>query len=200
MREQEKYKQMMNEIHVSETTLRKVMEMDMSKKSMNKRGTMKKMGMAAAALLLCLVASNGICYAATGHSLATNVKVYINGEEVEADDVDVVENEDGTVTVTTEIDTSDDGSGSEVSSVIASDVISEDVEALIEEQGMNTINGRVIEKDGKQYFKYNGGEVDITEDLADGKASGTITDSDAEYHYEVTEKDGEYNVNVSEVK
>ena len=37
MKEQEKYKQMMNEIHVSETTLRKVMEMDMSKKMLNKK-------------------------------------------------------------------------------------------------------------------------------------------------------------------
>ena len=37
MSEQEKYMQMMNEIHVSETTLRKVMEMDMSKKMLNKK-------------------------------------------------------------------------------------------------------------------------------------------------------------------
>ena len=37
MKEQEKYKQMMNEIHVSDTTLRKVMEMDMSKKMLNKK-------------------------------------------------------------------------------------------------------------------------------------------------------------------
>lgn len=48
MSEQEKYKQMMNEIHVSDTTLRKVMEMDMSKKMLNKKRMMKKMGAVAA--------------------------------------------------------------------------------------------------------------------------------------------------------
>ena len=42
MKEQEKYKQMMNEIHVSETTLRKVMEMDMNKKMLSKKKMMNE--------------------------------------------------------------------------------------------------------------------------------------------------------------
>ena len=45
MKEQEKYKQMMNEIHVSETTLRKVMEMDMNKKMLSKKKMMKNIGL-----------------------------------------------------------------------------------------------------------------------------------------------------------
>ena len=207
MREQEKYKKMMNEIHVSETTLRKVMEMDMSKNNLNKKRMMKKMGTAAAALLLCLVASNGICYAATGHSWVTKAIIYINGEAVEQDVV-VEENGDGTMTVTSEIDVPEEGSNSEVASAFVMedgnmksvDMSPEEVEEYIESQGLNTINGRVVEKDGKQYFKYHGGETDITEDMADGKASGNVKVFDVEYHYEIAEVDGGYDVSVSTVE
>jgi len=94
MKEQEKYRQMMNEIHVSETTLRKVMEMDMSKKMFNRKNMMKKIGTVAAALTVCIAASNGICYAATGHSLMTKAIIYINGEPSE---VEFEEQEDGSI-------------------------------------------------------------------------------------------------------
>lgn len=94
MKEQEKYRQMMNEIHVSETTLRKVMEMDMSKKMFNKKNMMKKLGTIAAALTVCIAASNGICYAATGHSWMTKAIIYINGEPSE---VEFEEQEDGSL-------------------------------------------------------------------------------------------------------
>lgn len=207
MREQEKYKQMMNEIHVSETTLRKVMEMDMRKKNLNKKRIMKKMGTAVAALFLCLVASNGICYAATGHSWVTKVIVYINGEAVEQDVV-VEENEDGTVTVSTERDVTDDGSGDQVTSILISedanmeyaDMTPEEVESLIASGELNPIGGDVVEADGKQYFEYAGGKVDITKDFADGEASGNIVVEGVEYRYVITEENGEYSVDISTVE
>ena len=62
------------------------------------------------------------------------------------------------------------------------------------------LKGTVISKNGKQFFKYGKKEVDITEDLADGKASGTIESSGEKYHYEVTGKDGNYSVSVKSEK
>lgn len=198
MKEQEKYKQMMDEIHVSEATLRKVMDMDRNKKIANKRKMMKRVGTIAAALLLCLGATNGISYAKTGHSLMAKVIFYINGEKVEKN---VAFDESGNGSISFEVKESTKGECSvEVGDAadengnrnsISSDVSSEEDEML---------KGTVISKNGKQFFKYGKKEVDITEDLADGKASGTIESSGEKYHYEVTRKDGNYSVSVKSEK
>lgn len=193
MSEQEKYKQMMNEIHVSDTTLRKVMEMDMSKKMLNKKRMMKKMGAVAAALTLCVVASNGICYAATGHSWVTKAIIYINGEKVEQDVV-LEEQEDGTVSFEVE---APDG---EECSVVQGFVMDGDENIEYDDvasDGEDMLLGTVVDEDGKQFFKYGEEKLDITEDLADGEASGTIEISGDEYYYEITGQDGNYSVSVS---
>lgn len=196
MKEQEKYKQMMDEIHVSEATLRKVMDMDRNKKIANKRKMMKRVGTIAAALLLCLGATNGISYAKTGHSLMAKVIFYINGEKVEKN---VAFDESGNGSISFEVKEPTKGECSvevgdaadENGNSISSDVPSEEDEML---------KGTVISKNGKQFFKYGKEEVDITEDLADGKASGTIESSGEKYHYEVTGKDGNYSVSVKSEK
>ncbi len=193
MSEQEKYKQMMNEIHVSDTTLRKVMEMDMSKKMLNKKRMMKKMGAVAAALTLCVVASNGICYAATGHSWVTKAIIYINGEKVEQDVV-LEEQEDGTVSFEVE---APDG---EECAVVQGFVMDGDENIEYDDvssDGEDMLLGTVVDEDGKQFFKYGEEKLDITEDLADGEASGTIEISGDEYYYEITGQDGNYSVSVS---
>lgn len=198
MKEQERYKQMMDEIHVSEATLRKVMDMDRNKKIANKRKMMKRVGTIAAALLLCLGATNGISYAKTGHSLMAKVIFYINGEKVEKN-VAFDESENGNGSISFEVKEPTKGECSvevgdaadENGNSISSDVPAEEIEML---------DGTVISKNGKQFFKYGKEEVDITEDLADGKASGTIESSGEKYHYEVTEKEGNYSVSVKSEK
>ena len=198
MKEQEKYKQMMDEIHVSEATLRKVMDMDRNKKIANKRKMMKRVGTIAAALLLCLGATNGISYAKTGHSLMAKVIFYINGEKVEKN-VAFDESENGNGSISFEVKEPTKGECSvevgdaadENGNIISSDMPAEEIEML---------DGTVISKNGKQFFKYGKEEVDITEDLADGKASGTIESSGEKYHYEVTEKEGNYSVSVKSEK
>ena len=198
MKEQEKYKQMMDEIHVSEATLRKVMDMDRNKKIANKRKMMKRVGTIAAALLLCLGATNGISYAKTGHSLMAKVIFYINGEKVEKN-VAFDESENGNGRISFEVKEPTKGECSvevgdaadENGNSISSDMPAEEIEML---------DGTVISKNGKQFFKYGKEEVDITEDLADGKASGTIESSGEKYHYEVTEKEGNYSVSVKSEK
>jgi hypothetical protein len=198
MKEQERYKQMMDEIHVSEATLRKVMDMDRNKKIANKRKMMKRVGTIAAALLLCLGATNGISYAKTGHSLMAKVIFYINGEKVEKN-VAFDESENGNGSISFEVKEPTKGECSvevgdaadENGNSISSDMPAEEIEML---------DGTVISKNGKQFFKYGKEEVDITEDLADGKASGTIESSGEKYHYEVTEKEGNYSVSVKSEK
>jgi len=81
MKERESVKKVYDEIHAPEALLRKVMEMN--KKDFKFRNAVKFVAMAAAALAITVVASNGICYAATGETWIGKMKVLINGVEME---------------------------------------------------------------------------------------------------------------------
>lgn len=81
MKERESVKKVYDEIHAPEALLRKVMEMN--KKDFKFRNAVKFVAMAAAALAITVVASNGICYAATGETWIGKMKVLINGVETE---------------------------------------------------------------------------------------------------------------------
>ena len=123
---------------------------------------------------------------------------YINGEKVEKN-VAFDESENGNGSISFEVKEPTKGECSvevgdaadENGNSISSDMLAEEIEML---------DGTVISKNGKQFFKYGKEEVDITEDLADGKASGTIESSGEKYHYEVTEKEGNYSVSVKSEK
>ena len=70
-------------IHMSPALLRKVENMDKNK---NKKAKLVKTAAAAfAAVALCIAASNGISYAATGHTWFSKITYYIDGKEVDAD-------------------------------------------------------------------------------------------------------------------
>lgn len=81
MKERDSVKKVYDEIHAPEALLRKVMEMN--KKDFKFRNAVKFVAMAAAALAITVVASNGICYAATGETWIGKMKVLINGVETE---------------------------------------------------------------------------------------------------------------------
>ena len=80
MNEAEDVKKVYDQIHAPEALLGKVMEM--KKDTFKFRNCMKFAVAALAALVLTFVASNGICYAATGETLFSKIKVSINGKEV----------------------------------------------------------------------------------------------------------------------
>ena len=85
MNNQEKFKQTFEQIHAPEALLGKVMDMQMEKKEFKARNFVK-VAMCVFALGLGLFgAGNGICYAATGETLITKMKVVINGEEMQQD-------------------------------------------------------------------------------------------------------------------
>ena len=80
MKEAENVKKVYEQIHAPEALLGKVMEM--KKDTFKFRNCMKFAVAALAALVLTFVAGNGVCYAATGETLFSKIKVSINGKEV----------------------------------------------------------------------------------------------------------------------
>lgn len=79
----EKIRQVYDEIHAPEALLGKVMEM--KKEEFKGRMMVKYIAAAVLALVITVVASNGICYAATGETWIGKIKVLINGVETEHD-------------------------------------------------------------------------------------------------------------------
>ena len=77
----DKIRQVYNEIHAPEALLGKVMEM--TKDEFKGRMMVKYIAAAVLALVITVVASNGICYAATGETWIGKMKVWINGVETE---------------------------------------------------------------------------------------------------------------------
>ena len=83
MNENNNIKDVYDQIHAPEALLGKVMEM--KKDTFKFRNCVKYAVAAVAALALTFVASNGICYAATGETWISKIKVNINGNEVTPD-------------------------------------------------------------------------------------------------------------------
>ncbi len=81
MKKEENVKKVYDQIHAPEALLGKVMEM--KKDTFRFRKVVKYALVTAAALVMTFVAGNGICYAATGESLISNIKFLVNGKEVE---------------------------------------------------------------------------------------------------------------------
>ncbi len=121
------------EIHAPEELFGKVMNMD--KKEMKKKNTLQYTVTALAAFAVVFMASNGICYAATGQTWVTKAIVTIDGErqeqniewkqegdtavgtmepvegeevrfELKSDDFDVETDDIGNIKITTDIDES----------------------------------------------------------------------------------------------
>lgn len=81
MKNHENFKQIYDQVHASEGLLGKVMDLQMEKKEFKTRNLVKAVVCALALGIGLFGAGNGICYAATGESLVTKMKVVINGEE-----------------------------------------------------------------------------------------------------------------------
>ena len=114
MNNREKIERLYNDIHASEALKWKVMNMNnnMDTKKYKTRKAIKYCVCALAAAMLIFAASNGICYAASGESLVTKIKITVNGEEKQEDikwtkDGDTykgnltIESEDGSVATIT---------------------------------------------------------------------------------------------------
>lgn len=187
-------KEVFDGIHMPPALLRKVENMNHNME--NKKGKLlKAVATAAAAIAICVVASNGICYAATGQTWFSKMTVYINGKVSTAD---VSWTKDGdTITGTVELPDDADSTSVMVKEYSADD---EDGEISVseesaewseetEEASTTAVLCDVKEEGEKVYLFVENGvqKIDITEDIiADGEATGSFTRGDITYYYHVS--------------
>lgn len=136
MTNKEKYKQAFSVLHAS-TDVR--MEDIMKKKSAN---VAKRIAVAAVALTIGFVGSNGVCYAATGETWVEKVFVKVNGVDTE---VTKMELEDGMVGFEIELPPYQNGENLEEQSaiIITDEENLEDVTITYDESGQ--ANGVTVE-------------------------------------------------------
>ena len=186
------YQDTFNEVHAPGALSRKVMNMSKTENKRTAASYVKKVGAAAAVALAVLVGGNGIVYAATGNSLLKTVKVYFNGSGYEVDLEEKVE-DDGVVYYEGTFET-DDAAGS----MMITDVTeAADEPYEVSQYGVLEYTPDVVEKDGKYYLVDGSVEIDITEDLEDGKASGSYEKDGLVYEYEVSGEEGSWSIGIS---
>lgn len=207
MKNEKRYKETFDKVHVPEELLGKVMDMENQTEKKAKRGWRYAMGALAAAFGL-FVASNGICYAATGETWVSRMTIYLNGEKIEKE-VTWQENEDGTFFAEVEMEGDLECELFAVTDDIelaAGDFsYSFNGEELAGEDGEYTFVNVEVEtdEDGSVWLRVNQdgtcvAEADVTADLADGMAEGDIAYDGLTYHYQVTQgADGEYELMLS---
>ncbi len=193
-------KQAFDEVRMPSALLEKIEE-GIGQKERKGTGKPWKMAVAAAAAFtLCLTASNGICYAATGHSLFGRISMYVNGEEVAYDDLELEQNGDS---ITATIGDLPDDAHVEVELPEPdikdfSDQDSDNIDTFVQDKGEppENVTFQVQEEGGRVYLSAKGGpyQLDITEDIADKRAEGKFTWKDVVYHYYVREDDGKYSI------
>jgi len=207
MTNKEKYQQAFS-------TLKASRKLEMEDIEMSKNVIFTKAVAVAAAIALCFVGSNGICYAATGDTWVEKMIVYFNGEPKEMD-VEVKDMGDGSYGYFMEIPedgeyTMDVPENSSRGVAVITEEVPEDFQNSIsnidfaldlESDEMVVLKGEPLEivtsievVDGIQWFCANEERVDITEDFADGEATGSILVSGKEYAYQLTGTVDEYSV------
>lgn len=185
MKNKEYYQSVFDEVHVPQEVLGKVMDMGMEEKKLRKKKVWKNAMTTVAALAICFVASNGICYAATGSTWTEKVLLYINGEPTQQE---ITWQQDGDVTYA-EMEVEVDEAGEVV--VYHEETVPGDEETSYEYMTLVT---EVVEEDGKIYLVINGEKTDITEDFADGSCSGTVEMDGVVITYQVDGNANEYSI------
>lgn len=209
MKNKEYYQDTFDEVHVPEAVLRKVKGMKMEEKKIQKKSKLRYAAAIAAAFGICIVASNGICYAATGNTWVEKVILHINGEAVEQDitwhqDGDLVygefeyetDGEEPAVIEFYDAEKSDlnipDGTGHGF-------ICGKEAEGADDEtagQSGSDFNTEIIQENECIYLMIGDSKIDITEDFADGKCSGSFEFQGVTLEYEVTGTVDEYTVDI----
>lgn len=170
------YTSTFDEVHASDELLRKVKNMTETKPK-KKIYAIRKVLYVAAAVVVMLIASNAIVYAATGETWVEMVAVYVilNGEPQE---VEAIKTTDADGNVSYKIDLDEQNGVKQSLEFFGDDAEFSDGESfVIETPGTEPT---LTEEDGKIYLEISAMEFkeEITDDFADGKASVTINDAD----------------------
>lgn len=176
MTNKEKYQQAFSVLKASRP-------IEMEELKMNKNIVLRRIVAAVAAVALCFGASNGICYAATGATWVEKMVVIFNGQKIEKP-VQVTSLGNGDFSYTMPVS----GETGSMQMTIVTDEEGLDATPVIvsSDEGVVVPDDAPIisvEDDGKIYIKYGEAKVDITEDFADGEASGTLNYNDLEYEF-----------------
>lgn len=204
MKNQEKYKAVFGEIHAPDDLIRKVRNISMENKKLQRNRKWKVALASVAAAFGLFAGANGICYAATGDNLVSKIVIMVNGEEVESE---IEWHEEGdTLVGTIEYEVEDDAEGASIAvqEVFIADkedaeLIEGDAEnSVYELDAMDTSGIVVQEEDGKIYLVPGEGtqKIDITEDIADGTAEGTLTYNGEKCNYIVIQSEDGYSVSI----
>lgn len=199
MIDKKKYSDMMNEIHVPSEVLGKVINMKKETKFINKKKLLRNLAATAAAIGAVFVASNGICYAASGKTWVESVIVYINGEPTEQE-ITYTQNGDY-VEGSMSFDVDDDSSF-QIDFGVSEDAVDNDAnkEFSYDVKEYPSGNGSYLEtRDGKLYLVIPEVKtIDITGELDDGICEGEfVIDESIKYTYTITGTTEEYNIDIS---
>ncbi len=180
-----------DEIHAPDALFGKVMDMKNKEvKKFDKRNVLKYAA-AFAAFAVAFAGSNGICYAATGETWVEKAYVYINGDKQEVDITYTQQGDEVVGELQLEVDENDDV------------VVSVVDESVVTEESTNSSMENTAElknENGKLYLVVLGETVDITEDFADGEATGQV-DCDGEMvNYTVTGTADAYEISLESSK
>ncbi len=209
-------KETFDNIHIPPALLGKVEDAMNTQKNKKSKKIIKAAAAAVAASTICLLASNGICYAATGHSLLGKVTMYVNGRKVEFKDVDVnIEKGEPTSYYTFTVDDDNNGYNLTIGSDSEDNYITEiesDAKIVItqDENKQHTdsssqaesLNFKVKKEGERVYLLSEDGKkkIDITDQFTGQKAEGDFNWKDMTYHYKVTRKSEEYSLSVDAKK
>ncbi|MCM1083381.1 MAG: hypothetical protein NC393_05825 [Clostridium sp.] len=194
------YKGTFDEVHIPEALLGKVVNMDMDKTKKRKTNKLRVALAGVAAFALCMIVSNGICFAATGETWVSKVIMTINGEDVEQE---VTWHQEGDVIVG-ELEYELENEEDEISITMQGQVVGDDMEmelsnneddikAEIYDNG-DYISAEVDTEAGKTYFLVGESKIDITDDIADGKASGELDYDGQRFGYEIIQYGDDYEI------
>lgn len=191
MKNKEYYQRTFDEVHVPEAVLGKVKGMKMEEKKIQKKSKLRYAAAIAAAFGLCIVASNGICYAATGNTWVEKVILHINGEAVEQD---ITWHQDGDL-VYGEFEYETDGEEPAVVEFYDMEGTAPEIGDGVDYEECN-FTSEILQDNGRVYLSIGDSKIDITEDFADGECSGTFEFRGATFEYVVTGTVDNYTVDV----
>ena len=176
------------ELHAPEDLRRKVMNVTKTEAKKKRNYLVKRLSVAAAMAIVLFIGSNSVAYAMTGSTWVETLtaKININGswQDVELEG-EVLE--DGTVQYSTSIEAEEDDT---VEILLLRDVQQEGDVLFVTENNTPITRTEVVEEDGRIYFIDDAVKIDITEDMADGYATGNFERNGFLCQYEVKEEPG----------
>lgn len=173
-----------DELHAPDGLRRKVINMTKTEAKKTGMSVAKRFAVAAAIVAVLFAGSNGVAYATTGSTWLETVVVHFNINGVTYDaELEGEQNEDGTVTYSGIVE----GMDGATTIVIDSDSESWEQDYYFSSDNIIEIDRQeIIEEDGRIYLADGDVKTDITEDVQDGRASGTYNKNGMIYEYEVT--------------